>query len=52
MAGVLALSALLYAAPLPLLAPGAEWRYVFWSALAALLAAALAGAELSSRRRV
>lgn len=52
MAGVLASSSLLYAAPLPLLAPGAEWRYVFWSALAALLAAALAGGELSSRRRV
>jgi hypothetical protein len=42
-------SGLLYAAPLPLIAPSAELRYLAWTAAAALLGAVLAGAARKPR---
>lgn len=41
LSGVVALSALALAAPLPLLAPAADFRYLMWTVLAALMAGAL-----------
>ena len=42
-------SGLLYAAPLPWIAPAAELRYVGWTCLAALIGAALAFAAPRKR---
>lgn len=50
LSGVVALSALMLAAPLVVLSPSSDFRYLLWSVLATLLAAALALARQPAER--